>query len=48
MDRCKHEFLRMELEKEKLTMINYECEQEAIRLRAVIGKQDIQLRMRRA
>jgi hypothetical protein len=47
MDKCKEEFLRMEIEREQLIRINHECEQEAIRLKAIISEQDIQMRIRR-
>lgn len=46
MDRCKAEFLRMEMEMERLITINYQCEQEAVALKALISEQDVQLRIR--
>lgn len=47
MDKCKEEFLRMEIEREQLIRINHECEQEALRLKAIINEQDVQMRLRR-
>lgn len=46
MERCKEEFLRMELEREHLIRANQEREAEAVRLKAIVAEQDIQLRLR--
>lgn len=47
MERCKDEFLRMELEREHLLRVNRECEAESLRLRTLLAEQDVQLRFRR-